>query len=494
MQTYFVHRYFLLFHVLIIMLLIPVIADAQPLSKDPINPHYLHYKGQPLLLITSAEHYGAVLNLDFDYHKYLETLYREGMNYTRIFISTYVEVPGSFGIENNSLSPQAGSFIAPWQRVDDPGLYENEGKFDFNTWNPDYFTRLTDFVQTADNYDIIVEVTFFCATYQDAYWIRHPFNPGNNVNDLGELARQDFNTLKNDRVNYYQKLLVEKITTELNMYDNIFYEISNEPWADNGVETTFLHKTLKPNNSLGWQIWSTSATPAALAWQDNVAKTFRSTEDGLSKKHLLAQNYSNFKENIPNVADNIDILNFHYAWPEAVTENYGWNRPIGFDESGFAGSEDTTYLSQAWAFMLSGGAIFNNLDYSFYSGREDGTGTNQAPGGGSTRLRQQLRFLSDFLNGFEFNKMKPSQQVIVHSPGMDGYCLAAAGQSYALYFQGRNQGKVHLDILPGEYDLQIHLPDDTKLSVEKQLTHLAGILEIEIPRKSRIAISLKSRQ
>ena len=70
------------------------------------------------------------------------------------------------------------------------------------------------------------------------------------------------------------------------------------------------------------------------------------------------------------------IMNFHYVWPEAVWLNYGWNRPVNFDESGFAGSDDETYLRQAWQFMLAGGAIFNNLDYSFYVGKEDGTGEN----------------------------------------------------------------------------------------------------------------------
>ena len=37
-----------------------------PIQLHPENPHYFLYKGKPLALITSAEHYGALLNLDFD--------------------------------------------------------------------------------------------------------------------------------------------------------------------------------------------------------------------------------------------------------------------------------------------------------------------------------------------------------------------------------------------------------------------------------------------
>lgn len=39
-----------------------------------------------MVLPTSAEHYGAALNADFDFRKYLQTMYDEGMNYTRIFM------------------------------------------------------------------------------------------------------------------------------------------------------------------------------------------------------------------------------------------------------------------------------------------------------------------------------------------------------------------------------------------------------------------------
>ena len=35
------------------------------------NPHYFQYKGKEILLITSAEHYGAVVSRQFDYVKYL---------------------------------------------------------------------------------------------------------------------------------------------------------------------------------------------------------------------------------------------------------------------------------------------------------------------------------------------------------------------------------------------------------------------------------------
>jgi hypothetical protein len=47
---------------------------AEPIRAHPDNPHYYLFRGQPTVLITSAEHYGAVINRAFDYNIYLDAL------------------------------------------------------------------------------------------------------------------------------------------------------------------------------------------------------------------------------------------------------------------------------------------------------------------------------------------------------------------------------------------------------------------------------------
>ena len=116
--------------ILLISILTVYNIAAQPISLHPENQRYFLYKGKPLVLVTSAEHYGAVLNADFDFEKYLQTMKDEGMNYTRIFTGSYVEIPGSFGIGNNTLAPAVGSYITPWKRVEEEGLYKGENKLD----------------------------------------------------------------------------------------------------------------------------------------------------------------------------------------------------------------------------------------------------------------------------------------------------------------------------------------------------------------------------
>ena len=81
-------------------------AAARPIALHPDNPHYFDFRGKPTVLITSAEHYGAVLNLDFDYKRYLRTLAADRLNLTRTFIGSYREGPESFGISDNTLAPR----------------------------------------------------------------------------------------------------------------------------------------------------------------------------------------------------------------------------------------------------------------------------------------------------------------------------------------------------------------------------------------------------
>ena len=480
-----------LIHIIFILTILTGTALAQPISLHPENQHFLFYKGKPTVLVTSAEHYGAVLNSDFDFEKYLQTMHSEGMNYTRIFTGSYVEIPRSFNIQNNTLAPAVGSFLTPWKRVEEVGLYKGEKKIDLDEWNPVYFDRLKNFISLANELDIIVEVTFFCSTYQDASWERHPFNPGNNVNEIPiNLERKKSNTLDNGYLTGYQKKLVEKIATELNEFDNIFYEIQNEPWSDDPEKVMRTLRTLDPKPGQGdWYKWAEMPSKASMEWQKAMAQVVVETEEALPKKHLIAQNYTNFKHSVDKVDPNISILNFHYVWPEAVWMNYGWNRPINFDESGFAGMETNTYLRQAWQFIMGGGAIFNNLDYSFYVGKEDGTGINNAPGAGSKVFRKQLKFLRSFIESFDFVKMKPDFNTVYHAPGVQVQSISEPGKQYAMILTGVQSKWIKLNLPKGKFNYEFVSPYSGKTLKKGFFRHKKStIKELNVPEFDRMIV------
>ena len=207
-----------------------------PVQLHPQNPHYFLFHGKAMALIGSGEHYGAVFNGDFDYHKYLQTLEAEGMNYTRLFGGSYVEMPAkSFGILRNDLAPAPGRFVAPWARTDTAGYAGGGNKFDLSKWNPEYFQRLHDFLEEANRRGVVVEITLFSSQYADVQWNLSPFKRENNVNSTDEIDWKKLNTLENGNILGYQERYTRKLVREASTYPNVIFEIANEPWSDRPV-------------------------------------------------------------------------------------------------------------------------------------------------------------------------------------------------------------------------------------------------------------------
>ncbi len=149
-----------------VLLLAPAgLASAEPLRLHPQNPHYFLFRGKPTVLVTSGEHYGAVINLDFKYDVYLDALAKDGLNLTRLFVGSYLEKPGDFNIRYNTLAPAQGRAITPWARSSTDGFAGGGPKFDLDRWDPAYFARLKDFIAKADARGIVVEVVMFSNWY-----------------------------------------------------------------------------------------------------------------------------------------------------------------------------------------------------------------------------------------------------------------------------------------------------------------------------------------
>ena len=127
--------------------------------------------------------------------------------------------------------------------------------------------------------------------------------------------------------------------------------------------------------------------------------------------------------------------------------NFDLNKVIGFNETGFDGSADSTYRIQAWDFILAGGAVFNNLDYSFTTKHPKGTFVPppSTPGGGSPALRSQLKILKEFVESFDFIKMKPDLSTFKRGIPEVGTvrALAEQGHAYAIYVHHGKPGYVH---------------------------------------------------
>jgi len=452
---------------LFLVMSLPVAGE--PVSLHPANPHYLLFRGKPTVLISSTEHYGAVLNGEFDAIPYLDELQAHGLNLTRTFSGTYREVPGSFKIAENTLAPKPDKYIGPWPRSSTTGAADGGNKFDLARWNDAYFVRLKKFAAAAGERGIVVEFVLFCPFYEENLWEVNPMNARNNVNGLRAIKRTEAYTLKHRDIQEKQEAFVRKAVAELNGFDNVYFEICNEPYFG-GV---------------------------TLDWQARIASMIVETERALPHKHLIAQNIANEKAKVERPDPAVSIFNFHYAAPpETVAMNIALNKVLADDETGFRGVHDLPYRREAWDFIVAGGAIFDHLDYSFTTDHEDGTAKvlDPTPGGGGPTIRRQFQILKQFIEGFDFLKMAPDRRVIARVTPRETSvrALSSVGREYAIYAHGGSKFTLALELPAGQYKVEWLNPRTGKIDKSDRFDSPGGLVDFASPNyEADVALSIR---
>ena len=159
----------------------------QTFRIHPENHRCFLFQGKPFKILTSAEHYGAVLNADFDFDIYLEEMRSTGQNATRVFTfyrETAQSIPGVG--DRNTLAPTPEASVLPWERVPDKGkAADGLSKFDLNRWNPRYFERLKEYVEKCGRHGVVCEIVLFCNPYDEQKFDLFPCSPASNINGVG---------------------------------------------------------------------------------------------------------------------------------------------------------------------------------------------------------------------------------------------------------------------------------------------------------------------
>jgi len=477
-----------------ITLMITTSCKNSPVAVSPDNPHYFSYKGETVVLITSDQHYGAVIDRDFDYVKFLDYLEQNGMNLTRIYPGGMFEPPDKY-LPGNPLGPKPGRQLLPWAKSDRQGanqLLAEPGqpsyKYDLDIWNQDYFNRLKELVELAGKRDIIVEIAFFNGMYNDCWPLMAMYHQ-NNIQNIGNYEPDSCGLFtsddpRNQEVMRYQKAYIKKITTELNRYDNLIYDICDEPSLQGlpGGSLIFL-----PDSQV-------------LPWINEMSEAFNQAEGGLPKKHLLGQTVQNLS---PDCSGQpwCKWLAAEYVKPaeKALNVNYQNNKPIINVESNYYGISLTKNAYDAdavrlegWWFILGGGAGCINLNGEFYR--------RQETGGPDTRsfIVPQRKVLKDFMSSFDLKGISRFTDFSGTPP--DAFCniLAENGKQYALYiFHGAYEGEWGANFIPdpgnyldtlilnnipaGDYLLEWIDPVSGKVRNSENLNFTGGKLMLKTP-------------
>lgn len=486
-----------LFNLLLASTALAGMLCAEPVKTDPANPHYYSFRGRPILLITSAEHYGAVLNKAFNYVAYLDALKANGLNYTRIYPGALFEPVGKY-MTGNTLGPRPSNLILPWARSSEPGYMLGGNKFDLDHWDDAYFARLRDFLHQADERGVVVEICFFNSQYSDT-WPISPLYHENNVQGEGKCDWRAAQSLTDADVARREEDYVRKITQEANAFDNTILEICDEA------------------ASIGTGI--TLAGP----WVARMADVVIATEKKLPKKHLIAQEVEGpFGGAMDFSADpRFDVVVGQYinGWiaGEAGGEmggirgldvKYGVNKPIELNETdyyplNYRGDKIADSRVEAWEFIVGGGAAFNQLNGLF---------TVENPAGkhpDDEKMFAALRHLGEFMGSFEFTKMHPDKPFVAGGLGKDAYyrVLSEPGRQYAVYIHHSGERKTgSYEAAPGSYgeSLVLNLPAGTyqadwvdpasgSVAESKKVEHQGGNLTLIAP-KYTIDIALRIKR
>ena len=472
-------------------------ASADPIKIHPANPHYYLFKGQPTILITSAEHYGAVVNLDFDYVKYLDALKAYGMNYTRPWPGAVLEMVDEF-VKGNPMGPKPRRTIVPWARSNEPGYIYGGNKFDLDKWNPEYFVRLKDFIVKAGERGIVVEICFFNSQYTHR-WPLSPLYYENNIQGVGKCDFKDAQTMKDPDLVQRESEYVSKITQEVNAYDNVILEICDEP-------SNF------------------TAHADAGPWVGHLLQVVHDTEARLPKKHLVAQEVEGPIGGPVDFSGSplLSIIVGQYVWGgeedseqmggmKGLDYKYDFNKPIELNETSWYPTwyRNTDPIAssrvEAWEFMVGGGASFNHLNGRYTA--EDPAGNTPD----NAQVLSALRNLKNFLYSFDFIKMHADKSFVVSGIPEGVYCrgLSQPGEQYALY---HHHSRIAPDLMyyigtPGNYSetLVLNLPGGTyqadwvdpassSIMSSNSFTHQGGKKNLIAPEhKLDIALRIKRK-
>ena len=479
-------------------------STREPFTLHPDNPKYFLFRGKPLALIAAGEHYGSVVNRAFDYRRYLRDAADKRQTMTRTFL-LFREQQSSRN-PSSPVKPESPDFITPYVRSGPGAAIDGEPLYDLDRWNPEYFTRLHDFMRQASLHGVVVELTLFSNTYGDPVWGLNPLNGNNNRQKIGRVAWTDYNTLKVPALVERQKAFVRKIVSETSRYDNFYYEICNEP---------------------GGGAAAGSATPADVdAWQKEIAATVKSEMDRAGRRHLISgsQAFSytpTFTQPLDASFDSeklgrfFDAVNVH-PLPGTVLGGRTWSlgnfmskelkleelagfcrlarglpKPCVLDEDNTASlyRDDTGWTihrKRAWLALFSQ-AHYDYIDFSITAGSERGTAESQR------KIRTWMKHLSQYFHSLDFIHLEGIDDLVESKPEhLVAAVLGRAGKEYVAYLADAREvtdatagrpiaGALALRLPAGRWSVSLYAPT-TGMSSPGILTESTGnTTRVELP-------------
>ena len=417
--------------------------DVRPIAIHEANPFYWEYDGEPVLLVGGSRE-DNLFNHPEGLEAHLDTLMANGGNYIRNTMSS--RNPGN-----------------PW-----PFLQLEDGRYDLEQWDPEYWERFENLVAMSAERDIIIQIEvwdpwdYFQSEAELSHgpnvgWESNPYNPALNINYTPEESRLDteiegfpagqpsdhlfFHTVPELEdipvVRRYQERFVEKILSITLRYPNVIYCMNNE---------TGEHPE--------WGVYWANFIRDHARQQDREVyladmrySTDLQTEDHRRLLHdrenfdffEVSQNNNNVNDQVhydrlmeireqildqPKPLSNVKIYGGRPAWTTSAEE--GTRR---FWRNVFAGSASVRF-------------------------HREGPEPHYFGIGLSELARTHIKSMSLFTERFHVFTAEPANHLLGNRDPNEAYALAEPGRQYAVYYT--NGGSVELDMSgsEGEWELR----------------------------------------
>ncbi len=394
-------------------------AMTEPKKKIKIyakNPAYWQYYGKPVLLLGGSAD-DSLFQIP-DLRDHLVLLKSVGGNYIRNTMSS----------RNDK-----GFEVKPFRKLDN-------GKYDLNQWNREYWKRFENMLKLTQQRDIIVQIEIWATfDYYRDHWAVNPFNPKNNINytaaQTGMPEQVNSHPIrcennffwsipaeKNQKtVLKFQRRFVDKILSYSLKFGNVLYCMDNETsvtpqwgkyWSQY-IKAKAKAAGLSVHTTEMWDKWDL-AHPMHNATFDH-PETYSFVDISQNNHQKGQQHWDNAQRQRARIADRVRPLNNVKIY--------------GADTGRFGNDRDG--MERFWR------NIFGGLASARFHRPDSGLGLG-------TKAQANIRSMRLLTNNMDLFTCVPHNDLLSNRKSNEAYCLANPGAEYAVYFP--DGGEVTLDI------------------------------------------------
>lgn len=402
-----------------------VLADPEPpLQPWEENPFYWSWQGDPILLLGGSD--------DDNLFQWPETE----------LIAQLDRLAAARGnVIRNTMSDRKdkGFEVYPFRQLDD-------GKYDLNQWNEEYWTRFERMLRETAKRNIFVQIEVWDRfDYTDSggsgRWHIHPYNPANNINYSYEVSgfaetypdhpgankQPFFFTTPGQRDNKvvlpFQQRFVEKMLEQALKYDHVLYCMDNETSGEEEWGRYWARFIKERASKAGKRVYITEM------WDDwNLASSMhKRTFDHPELYDFVDVSQNNHKKGQEHWDNFLHVREYLSANPRPMntTKTYGAN------ENKF-GHTDQDGIERFWRHLLAGAASMR------FHRPDAGLGLNDK----AVAAIRAARLLESKISLWT---VRPANELLSEREPNEAYLSADPGRAYAVYFPAGG-GRVKLDL------------------------------------------------